>query len=206
MFAKALAAKGYGAITTELAPAVEFYFAEDYHQQYLAKNPAGYCGLGGTGVSCPIGVACNGLNFGVLRRVSTPFINHNRRKSDLFSFRGSESGAGMSRVLKVSLTIALAALALSGCMQRRGPVAYAPRYAPQYAQVAGRRAADCAGSLRSRYDGLRQGSGLSRRRPPLPSRHRRRNRLSPRAAAGRHRAARRAAAAASGRDLTSPAC
>ncbi len=56
MFASALAAKGYGAITTELAPAGTFYFAEDYHQQYLAKNPAGYCGLGGTGVSCPIGV------------------------------------------------------------------------------------------------------------------------------------------------------
>ena len=52
---KALAAKGHGAITTEVAPAGEFYFAEDYHQQYLAKNPAGYCGLGGTGVSCPIG-------------------------------------------------------------------------------------------------------------------------------------------------------
>ncbi len=55
-FGKALAAKGYGAITTEIAPAGEFYFAEDYHQQYLAKNPGGYCGLGGTGVSCPIGV------------------------------------------------------------------------------------------------------------------------------------------------------
>jgi peptide-methionine (S)-S-oxide reductase len=54
-YQKALAAKGLGAITTELAPAGEFYFAEDYHQQYLAKNPAGYCGLGGTGVSCPIG-------------------------------------------------------------------------------------------------------------------------------------------------------
>ena len=53
---KALAAKGLGPITTEVAPAGEFYFAEDYHQQYLAKNPAGYCGLGGTGVSCPIGV------------------------------------------------------------------------------------------------------------------------------------------------------
>ena len=50
------AAKGLGAITTEIAPSGEFYFAEDYHQQYLAKNPAGYCGLGGTGVSCPIGV------------------------------------------------------------------------------------------------------------------------------------------------------
>ncbi|MHC2434455.1 peptide-methionine (S)-S-oxide reductase MsrA [Bradyrhizobium sp. USDA 4451] len=56
MYQKALAAKGLGAITTEIAPAGEFYFAEDYHQQYLAKNPAGYCGLGGTGVSCPIGV------------------------------------------------------------------------------------------------------------------------------------------------------
>jgi len=55
-FGKALMAQRYGAITTELAPAGPFYFAEDYHQQYLAKNPAGYCGLGGTGVSCPIGV------------------------------------------------------------------------------------------------------------------------------------------------------
>ena len=56
LYQKALSAKGLGAITTEIAPAAEFYFAEDYHQQYLAKNPAGYCGLGGTGVSCPIGV------------------------------------------------------------------------------------------------------------------------------------------------------
>lgn len=55
-FGKALAAKGWSAITTEIAPARDFFFAEDYHQQYLAKNPAGYCGLGGTGVSCPIGV------------------------------------------------------------------------------------------------------------------------------------------------------
>ena len=55
-YGKALAAKRYGAITTEIAPAGPFYFAEDYHQQYLAKNPAGYCGLGGTGVSCLIGV------------------------------------------------------------------------------------------------------------------------------------------------------
>ena len=53
---KALNAKRYGSITSEIKPAGEFYFAEDYHQQYLAKNPAGYCGLGGTGVSCPIGV------------------------------------------------------------------------------------------------------------------------------------------------------
>jgi peptide-methionine (S)-S-oxide reductase len=51
-----LAARGYGEITTEIVPAGEFYFAEDYHQQYLAKNPRGYCGLGGTGVSCPIGL------------------------------------------------------------------------------------------------------------------------------------------------------
>ncbi|MGY0570449.1 peptide-methionine (S)-S-oxide reductase MsrA [Bradyrhizobium sp. RDM12] len=56
LYQRALAAKGLGGITTEIAPAGEFYFAEDYHQQYLAKNPAGYCGLGGTGVSCPIGV------------------------------------------------------------------------------------------------------------------------------------------------------
>jgi peptide-methionine (S)-S-oxide reductase len=55
MFEKALAARRYGAITTEILDAPEFYFAEDYHQQYLAKNPSGYCGLGGTGVSCPIG-------------------------------------------------------------------------------------------------------------------------------------------------------
>lgn len=52
----ALKAKGYGPITTEISPAGPFYFAETHHQQYLAKNPGGYCGLGGTGVSCPIGV------------------------------------------------------------------------------------------------------------------------------------------------------
>jgi len=45
-----------GCITTEIVPAPEFFYAEDYHQQYLAKNPDGYCGLGGTGVSCPVGV------------------------------------------------------------------------------------------------------------------------------------------------------
>ena len=56
MYGKALAAKGLGPITTEIAPEGPFYFAEDYHQQYLAKNPSGYCGLGGTGVACPIGV------------------------------------------------------------------------------------------------------------------------------------------------------
>jgi peptide-methionine (S)-S-oxide reductase len=53
---KALAASRMGPITTEIREAPPFYFAEDYHQQYLAKNPAGYCGLGGTGVSCPIGI------------------------------------------------------------------------------------------------------------------------------------------------------
>jgi peptide-methionine (S)-S-oxide reductase len=52
----ALVKSGHGAITTEIAEALPFYYAEDYHQQYLAKNPGGYCGLGGTGVSCPIGV------------------------------------------------------------------------------------------------------------------------------------------------------
>jgi peptide-methionine (S)-S-oxide reductase len=51
-----LSAAGYGPITTEIAPAGEFYYAEDYHQQYLAKNPNGYCGLGGTGVTCPTGI------------------------------------------------------------------------------------------------------------------------------------------------------
>ena len=55
MYETAIKGKGYGAITTEIVDAPEFYFAEDYHQQYLAKNPSGYCGLGGTGVSCPIG-------------------------------------------------------------------------------------------------------------------------------------------------------
>jgi peptide-methionine (S)-S-oxide reductase len=51
-----LSAAGHGKITTEILPAPEFYYAEDYHQQYLAKNPGGYCGLGGTGVSCPVGL------------------------------------------------------------------------------------------------------------------------------------------------------
>jgi peptide-methionine (S)-S-oxide reductase len=55
MYDAALKAKGFGAVTTEVRDAPEFYYAEDYHQQYLAKNPGGYCGLGGTGVSCPIG-------------------------------------------------------------------------------------------------------------------------------------------------------
>jgi peptide-methionine (S)-S-oxide reductase len=51
-----LASAGYGPITTEIAPLGEFWYAEDYHQQYLAKNPHGYCGIGGTGVSCPVGL------------------------------------------------------------------------------------------------------------------------------------------------------
>jgi peptide-methionine (S)-S-oxide reductase len=55
-YQKELANSGYGTITTEIVDAPEFYYAEDYHQQYLAKNPNGYCGIGGTGVSCPIGV------------------------------------------------------------------------------------------------------------------------------------------------------
>jgi peptide-methionine (S)-S-oxide reductase len=55
-YQQALTASGHGAITTEIRPAPEFYYAEDYHQQYLAKNPGGYCGLGGTGVSCPVGL------------------------------------------------------------------------------------------------------------------------------------------------------
>lgn len=59
-YGAALAARGYGAITTEIRPAEPFYFAEGYHQQYLAKTPGGYCGLGGTGVSCPVGLGREG--------------------------------------------------------------------------------------------------------------------------------------------------
>jgi len=55
-YQKVLTAAGHGAITTEIAEAGPFYYAEEYHQQYLAKNPGGYCGLGGTGVSCSIGL------------------------------------------------------------------------------------------------------------------------------------------------------
>jgi len=55
-YAERLSGAGYGEITTEILDAAELYYAEDYHQQYLAKNPNGYCGLGGTGVSCPVGV------------------------------------------------------------------------------------------------------------------------------------------------------
>jgi peptide-methionine (S)-S-oxide reductase len=56
-YQKELARTGHGTITTEILDAPEFYYAEDYHQQYLAKNPGGYCGLGGTGVACPVGPA-----------------------------------------------------------------------------------------------------------------------------------------------------
>ncbi|HEX8438762.1 peptide-methionine (S)-S-oxide reductase MsrA [Archangium sp.] len=56
-YQQVLSSSGYGVITTELREAPEYFYAEDYHQQYLAKNPNGYCGLGGTGVSCPVGVA-----------------------------------------------------------------------------------------------------------------------------------------------------
>ncbi len=56
-YQRALSKAGHGRITTEILPAPEFYYAEDYHQQYLSKNPDGYCGIGGTGVTCPVGVA-----------------------------------------------------------------------------------------------------------------------------------------------------
>jgi peptide-methionine (S)-S-oxide reductase len=58
-FQQALSQRGFGQITTEIAEPGPFYFAEDYHQQYLAKNPNGYCGIGGTGVSCPIGLGAS---------------------------------------------------------------------------------------------------------------------------------------------------
>ena len=56
-FQRALTTARHGRITTDIAPEPAFYYAEDYHQQYLAKNPGGYCGLGGTGVSCPAGLS-----------------------------------------------------------------------------------------------------------------------------------------------------
>jgi peptide-methionine (S)-S-oxide reductase len=56
-YQRVLDASGFGSITTEIRQAGPFYYAEDYHQQYLGKNPDGYCGLGGTGVACPVGVA-----------------------------------------------------------------------------------------------------------------------------------------------------
>jgi peptide-methionine (S)-S-oxide reductase len=58
-YAERLGEAGYGEITTEIAQAGDFYYAEDYHQQYLAKVPNGYCGLGGTGVSCPVGLGAS---------------------------------------------------------------------------------------------------------------------------------------------------
>lgn len=67
LFSTRLADQGFGAITTEILPAPEFYFAEDYHQQYLARNPTGYCGVGGTGVTCPIGT---GIGAGVATGVA----------------------------------------------------------------------------------------------------------------------------------------
>ncbi|CAI8220961.1 Peptide methionine sulfoxide reductase MsrA [marine metagenome] len=56
VFTPELQSAGFGVVTTEILPVPTFYYAEDYHQQYLAKNPRGYCGIGGTGVSCPIGL------------------------------------------------------------------------------------------------------------------------------------------------------
>ena len=56
MYQEVLTAGGYGTITTEIVEAGPFYYAEGYHQQYLAKNPGGYCGIGGTGLSCPVGL------------------------------------------------------------------------------------------------------------------------------------------------------
>ena len=56
IFQKRLTEAGFGMITTEIKRSSEFYYAEEYHQQYLAKNPSGYCGIGGTGVTCPVGV------------------------------------------------------------------------------------------------------------------------------------------------------
>jgi peptide-methionine (S)-S-oxide reductase len=58
-YAPRLREAGYGPVTTEIVDAPPFYYAEDYHQQYLAKNPGGYCGLGGTGVSCPVGTGAS---------------------------------------------------------------------------------------------------------------------------------------------------
>jgi peptide-methionine (S)-S-oxide reductase len=63
-YAAELAKAGYGTISTEIAPAPPFYYAEDYHQQYLAKNPDGYCGIGGTGVSCPVGLGATAARPG----------------------------------------------------------------------------------------------------------------------------------------------
>jgi peptide-methionine (S)-S-oxide reductase len=68
VFQSQLTAAGYGPITTEIVPAPDFYYAEDYHQQYLAKNPDGYCGLGGTGVTCPTGTSVTSRQSSVAGR------------------------------------------------------------------------------------------------------------------------------------------
>ena len=85
-FQKQLGDSGYGEITTEIAEAGPFYYAEAYHQQYLAKNPNGYCGLGGTGVSCPIGTGVTGRLSG---GTSSPAAEHStswaRRRSRVAS-------------------------------------------------------------------------------------------------------------------------
>ena len=78
--------RDYGPITTEILPAPEFYYAEDYHQQYLAKNPDGYCGLGGTGVSCPVGT-------GVESRGYTAASCFSRRRLYRSAFRAALRGA-----------------------------------------------------------------------------------------------------------------
>ncbi|MGH8940730.1 MAG: peptide-methionine (S)-S-oxide reductase, partial [Actinomycetes bacterium] len=62
VYQQALTAAGCGQISTEIAPLAEFYYAEDYHQQYLDRNKNGYCGIGGTGVSCPVGVSSSTTN------------------------------------------------------------------------------------------------------------------------------------------------
>jgi peptide-methionine (S)-S-oxide reductase len=71
-YQRQLSGAGFGTITTEILPAPEFFYAEDYHQQYLAKNPNGYCGLGGTGVSCPVGVVSRQPTVASRQSASTP--------------------------------------------------------------------------------------------------------------------------------------
>ncbi len=75
-----LSAAGYGEITTEVAPAGRFFYAEEYHQQYLAKNPNGYCGLGGTGVSCPVGLGARPAEAVTCRPRSPPPSGGRRRR------------------------------------------------------------------------------------------------------------------------------
>ena len=86
MFQTQLDEPGYGEITTEIAEAGPFYYAEAYHQQYLAKNPNGYCGLGGTGVSCPIGTGVTGeLSGGTSRPSAEHSTSRARRRSRVAS-------------------------------------------------------------------------------------------------------------------------